>query len=134
MTGEQLGTVGFVGLGNMGWPMARHLRAGGVDLVLHDARAGQAARFAAEHGGRVATDLAELARASKVVITMLPNGQVVREVVLGGGRAPGLLEGLGDGGDPGRHGLVRPAGLRRDRAGAAPPRGARCSTRRCRAR
>jgi 3-hydroxyisobutyrate dehydrogenase len=96
MTGEQLGTVGFVGLGNMGWPMARHLRAGGVDLVLHDARAGRAATFAAEHGGRVAIDLAELAHASEVVITMLPNGNVVREVVLGAG-ARNLLEGLGPG-------------------------------------
>jgi 3-hydroxyisobutyrate dehydrogenase len=96
MTGGQLGTVGFVGLGNMGWPMARHLRAGGVDLVLHDARAGRAARFAAEHGGRVAADPAELARASEVVITMLPNGDVVREVVFGSG-ARGLLEGLGPG-------------------------------------
>jgi len=45
-----------------------------VDLVLHDARSGPAARFAAEHGGRAAADLAALARASAVVITMLPNG------------------------------------------------------------
>ena len=97
MAPEGLGTVGFVGLGNMGWPMARHLREGGVDLVLHDVRNGHAARFAAAHGGRAAADLAELARASAVVITMLPNGDVVREVVLGAAARPSLIEGLAPG-------------------------------------
>ena len=97
MAPEGLGTVGFVGLGNMGWPMARHLRAGGVDLVLHDTRNGHAARFAAAHGGRAAADLPELARASAAVITMLPNGHVVRQVVLGTAERPGLIEGLAPG-------------------------------------
>ena len=74
--------VGFVGLGNMGWPMARHLRQGGVDLALFDARGEQAARFADEHGGRVASNLPALARASEVVITMLPDGREVRAVAV----------------------------------------------------
>ena len=95
MTPEGSGTVGFVGLGNMGWPMARHLREGEVNLVLYDVREGLAARFAAAHGGRAAADLPELARASTVVITMLPSGQVVRDVVLGAASRPGLSEGLG---------------------------------------
>ena len=97
MTSEELGPVGFVGLGNMGWPMARHLREGGVDLVLLDARSGHAARFAAEYGGRAAADLAALARAGRVVITMLPSGDVVREVVLGTAERPGLVESLREG-------------------------------------
>jgi 3-hydroxyisobutyrate dehydrogenase len=96
MASQEPARVGFVGLGNMGWPMARHLRQGGVDLMLFDARVERAARFAEQHGGRVAPDLAALARASEVVITMLPDGGVVREVALGA--APGLVEGWrGDG-------------------------------------
>jgi 3-hydroxyisobutyrate dehydrogenase len=109
--------VGFVGLGNMGWPMARHLHQGGVDLVLFDARAEQAARFAREHGGRVAADLAEVARASEIVITMLPDGKVVRAVALGAPGTPGLIEGWRQGGilvdmsssDPAVYAEIEPA-------------------------
>ena len=89
--------VGFVGLGNMGWPMARHLRQGGVDLALFDARGEQAARFADEHGGWVVSNLPALARASEVVITMLPDGREVRAVALGTPAAPGLVEGWREG-------------------------------------
>jgi 3-hydroxyisobutyrate dehydrogenase len=98
MTRQEPARVGFVGLGNMGWPMARHLRQGGVDLVLFDARVEHAARFAEQHGGRAAPDLAALARASEVVITMLPDGRVVREVALGAPARPGLVEGWRAGG------------------------------------
>jgi 3-hydroxyisobutyrate dehydrogenase len=96
MARQEPAPVGFVGLGNMGWPMARHLRQGGVDLALFDTRVERAARFAEQHGGRVAPDLAALARASEVVIAMLPDGRVVREVALGA--APGLVEGWRAGG------------------------------------
>jgi 3-hydroxyisobutyrate dehydrogenase len=65
--------------------------------VLQDARSGHAARFVAEHGGRAAADLTELARACGVVITMLPNGDVVREVVLGTAGRPSLVESLREG-------------------------------------
>ena len=98
MARQEPAAVGFVGLGNMGWPMARHLRQGGVDLVLFDARVERAARFAEQHGGRVAPDLAALARASEVVITMLPDG---RDGARGGARDAG-------GAGPGR-GLARAA-------------------------
>jgi len=81
MTGK---TVGFIGLGNMGWPMARHLAAAGHTLVVHDAAPGRAAAFARETGASAPGDLAGLASGSAVVITMLPDGRVVREVVRGG--------------------------------------------------
>ena len=42
-------TIGFVGLGNMGWPMAANLHAAGFSLVVRDADAARQARFAAEH-------------------------------------------------------------------------------------
>jgi 3-hydroxyisobutyrate dehydrogenase len=75
--------IGFVGLGRMGWPMARHLAAAGHRLVVLDAAPERAAAFAREVGAEVAPDLAGLARPSGVIITMLPDG-AVRAVVLDG--------------------------------------------------
>jgi 3-hydroxyisobutyrate dehydrogenase len=89
--------VGFVGLGNMGWPMARHLVEGGIQPLVFDAAPQRASSFAAEVGGRAAADLPGLARESDLVVTMLPNGDVVRAVVLGDDGRPGLIEGLGQG-------------------------------------
>lgn len=72
--------VGFIGIGNMGWPMAANLVAAGHDLCLHDATAGLADRFAAEVGGRAAASLAEVAD-NEAVVTMLPTGAIVRQVL-----------------------------------------------------
>lgn len=86
--------VGFVGLGNMGWPMARNLAAAGLPLTVGDADAGLRERFAAEHGCESAASPADFA-ACEVVVTMLPNDRIVREVVLEweGGIAAGLQPG-----------------------------------------
>jgi len=89
--------VGFVGLGNMGWPMARHLVEGGVALTVLDAVPGRSAAFARDIGGSAAADLPNLARGAEIVITMLPNGDVVRGAVLGEGNQAGLIDGLGQG-------------------------------------
>jgi 3-hydroxyisobutyrate dehydrogenase len=88
--------VGLVGLGNMGWPMARHLVEGGIAPTVLDAAPERAAAFAREVGGRAAGDLPELAREVEIIITMLPNGDVVRAVVLGEDGRPGLIGGLGE--------------------------------------
>jgi len=98
MNATHLPDVGLVGLGNMGWPMARHLVEARATLLVFDAAPGRAAAFVREVGGRGAADLADLARRSEVVITMLPDGGVVREVVLGTAGAPGLVDGIGEGG------------------------------------
>ncbi len=90
-------TVGFVGLGQMGRPMARNLIRAGVRLAVYDAAPGRTEAFAREIGGRPAVGLPELAREAGTVITMLPDGQVVREVVLGRENGPGLLDGLARG-------------------------------------
>ncbi len=63
---------------------------------MFDAVPGRAAAFAREIGGSAAVDLPDLARACAIVITMLPNGGVVRSAVLGEG-GDGLIEGLGRG-------------------------------------
>lgn len=73
--------VGFIGIGNMGWPMAGHIARAGHALMVYDLDAGKSARFAREHGCQAARDLAELAE-NEITITMLPTGQIVREVIL----------------------------------------------------
>lgn len=88
-------TVGFVGLGKMGWPMATRLVDAGFPVTVLDANEEVAARFVQERGGRRASTLRDLAAASDVVITMLPDGEVVRRVVLGSdGTEAGLLAGM----------------------------------------
>jgi 3-hydroxyisobutyrate dehydrogenase len=74
--------VGFIGIGNMGRPMAANLERAGVDLTIFDADPAQSARFAEVHACTIAQSLAELGAAVDVVITMLPTGAVVREVAL----------------------------------------------------
>ena len=86
--------IGFIGIGNMGWPMAANLVKAGYPVTVHDADPARAARFAAEHSARATGDLASLGRAADVVITMLPHGRLVREVVSGLGASGSLLAGL----------------------------------------
>jgi 3-hydroxyisobutyrate dehydrogenase len=75
--------IGFVGIGNMGWPMAAQLAAAGHALVVHDNRVERAARFAADYGASAATSLAALAAASDVVIAILPTSEQVEQVLFG---------------------------------------------------
>src|SRR4051794_7433291 len=81
-------TVGFVGLGNMGWPMARNLAGAGFRLVVRDVDRERESRFADEHGAAVG----DLARAD-VVVTMLPDDRVVRRALLDEGIADALRPG-----------------------------------------
>jgi 3-hydroxyisobutyrate dehydrogenase len=86
--------VGFVGLGKMGWPMARNLAAAGHPLTVHDADPGRQASFAAEHGCDGAAGPGAFAAAG-IVVTMLPDDAAVRNAVLDrqGGIAPALASG-----------------------------------------
>ncbi|MBU0725976.1 MAG: NAD(P)-dependent oxidoreductase [Alphaproteobacteria bacterium] len=84
--------IGFIGLGQMGWPMARRLAEAGYSLTVADAAPGVADRFAAEFKTSATADMAVLAKASDVVITMLPDGKIVRKVVLDA-VAPALAKG-----------------------------------------
>lgn len=88
--------VGFIGIGNMGRPMAANLARAGVPLTIFDADPAQSARFAGDHDCTVAGSLAELGRAVDIVVTMLPTGPIVRDVLLqadGGALAGALAEG-----------------------------------------
>jgi len=84
--------VGFVGLGNVGRHMAGNLIAAGWDLLLCDSEPGRAEAFAAEYGGTPVDGPLGLAQATTIV-TMLPNGDVVREVILESGLADELAPG-----------------------------------------
>jgi 3-hydroxyisobutyrate dehydrogenase len=74
--------IGFIGLGNMGGPMAANLAKAGHEVAGSDLSEDALARFAAA-GGRRAGSLAEAAAGAEIVITMLPAGPQVRQVYLG---------------------------------------------------
>ncbi len=69
-------TIGFIGLGNMGAPMAANLAKAG-----HKVRGFDVAGTTAE-GVDVVTDIASAAKDADVVITMLPNGSILRQVAV----------------------------------------------------
>jgi 3-hydroxyisobutyrate dehydrogenase-like beta-hydroxyacid dehydrogenase len=82
--------IGFIGLGTMGGRMAANLRKGGFDLTVHDKRKTAAEPFVAS-GCRWAETPREIAAASELVFTSLPEPTDVEQVMAG---PNGLLEGL----------------------------------------
>jgi 2-hydroxy-3-oxopropionate reductase len=74
--------IGFIGLGVMGKPMARHLIAAGHRLTVHN-RSRAAVDELAAAGAAAAASPAEVARASTVIITMLPDTPDVERVIAG---------------------------------------------------
>jgi len=82
-----MATIGFIGLGNMGAPMAVNLLKAGHRVTGFDIARGPVEALAAR-GGSAAASAAEAASAGEIVITMLPAGPQVRSVYLG---AAGVL-------------------------------------------
>jgi 2-hydroxy-3-oxopropionate reductase len=88
-----LPTVGFIGLGIMGKPMARNLLRAGYPLVVLNRSRGPVDELVAE-GARAGSSPREVAATSDVVITMLPDSPDVEAVVLGDdGVAAGIRSG-----------------------------------------
>jgi 2-hydroxy-3-oxopropionate reductase len=85
--------IGFIGLGIMGRPMAHNLLAAGYPLTVHSRSPGPVDGLV-EAGAARAGSSAEVARASDVVITMLPDTPDVELVLLGPG---GVHEGTAGG-------------------------------------
>ncbi len=79
-----MATIGFIGLGNMGLPMAQNLIKAGHAVQGFDVSKAQADALAAS-GGQVAASVRAAASGVDTVITMLPAGSHVREVYLDGG-------------------------------------------------
>lgn len=99
--------VGFVGIGNMGAPMARRLAEAGHRLMLYDLDRSAAGTLASAFDGvSVSDSLAALGAASDPVITMLPDSLAVRRAILGDG--DGVAAGL------------RPGALAIDMSSSAP--------------
>ena len=77
-------SVGFIGVGNMGWPMAACLVKAGFTVHVNDSRREVANNFVQQIGGNAPDTLRQLAAASDVVITMLPTSTIVEHVLATG--------------------------------------------------
>ena len=89
-------TIGFIGIGNMGRPMATNLARGGYQVVAYDADGKRAVQFAKDAGAKSAATLAELGAQVDAIVTMLPTGKEVRACLLeteGGALAANLPRG-----------------------------------------
>ncbi len=73
----------FLGLGVMGYPMARHLKARGHDVTVYNRTTAKAEKWVSEHGGRVATTPAAAAEGQDIVFACVGNDDDLRQVTLG---------------------------------------------------
>ncbi|MCL2578631.1 MAG: 2-hydroxy-3-oxopropionate reductase [Oscillospiraceae bacterium] len=76
--------IGFIGLGIMGKPMVKNLLKAGHEVLVYDIIAANVEDVVSA-GAKGAASIAEVAKECKLIITMLPNGPQVKEVVLEGG-------------------------------------------------
>jgi 3-hydroxyisobutyrate dehydrogenase len=72
--------LGFVGIGNMGWPMAANLVRAGHEVAVSDLSAERVTSFAGEHNARGASDPADAARGAETLVTILPTSREVASV------------------------------------------------------
>lgn len=84
--------VGFIGLGIMGRPMAHNLLKAGAELMVNDTQPAAVEELVA--AGAESGSYAEIGRCCDVVITILPSGPIVQQVLFGPG---GVSEGLSEG-------------------------------------
>jgi 3-hydroxyisobutyrate dehydrogenase len=76
-----MATIGFIGVGNMGGPMARNLLKAGYRLQVFDLSV-EAVRHVTDAGGKKAASAVDAIAGADVVISMLPAGRHVRDVYL----------------------------------------------------
>ncbi|EGP85144.1 uncharacterized protein MYCGRDRAFT_30347, partial [Zymoseptoria tritici IPO323] len=90
-------TIGYIGLGNAGYLMSSNLPRQSYNLIVHDANAALPARAAASWPNTSVADTSDPATAfatCDLLITMLPNGHIVRDVLLGKDGSQGFAAGL----------------------------------------
>jgi 3-hydroxyisobutyrate dehydrogenase-like beta-hydroxyacid dehydrogenase len=75
-------TVGFIGLGRMGNPIARRLKEQNIDIVVHDASA-PAEQYFISMGVPAQSNAKAIADSSDIVIVCLPTPQIVQAVITG---------------------------------------------------
>jgi 3-hydroxyisobutyrate dehydrogenase len=84
--------VGFIGLGNMGLPMATNLAKAGQDLIVFDLNRKVVDDFVAEYDARPANGIESVAQNADIVITIVPTGKDVRRIVMGQDGESGLAD------------------------------------------
>lgn len=82
-------SVGFIGLGAMGWPMAAHLAKAGVLGRVYDARREACENFSKEFNIQIATSAKDCAEGMQTIITIVPTSTIVKEVLCG---AQGVMQ------------------------------------------
>ena len=91
---DQAEKVGFLGLGIMGSRMAANLVRAGFETTVWNRTRATADAWVAEHGGTAVDTPADVARASDVIVSIVADGPVVEQVMLG---EDGVIEGAHDG-------------------------------------
>jgi 3-hydroxyisobutyrate dehydrogenase-like beta-hydroxyacid dehydrogenase len=86
---DQKTLIGFIGLGNIGGPMARRVRAAGYPMIVHDLDPAKLARLT-ELGAQAAGSPRGVAEQAEIILLSLPDSSVVQQVALG---PAGLIEG-----------------------------------------
>ncbi len=104
--------IGFIGLGNMGKPMAVNLARAGLDLMVYDLRPEAMAELSAL-GAKVASSTAELGEKCDIISVVVINDRQVEEVISGRGLGDGLLAGMKPGGLIIIHSTITPATCQR---------------------
>lgn len=89
--------VGFIGLGIMGKPMVENLLKAGYPVDVYDLNE-EAVNYLVDKGAKAAKP-EEMGRADEIIITMLPNGQIVQDILLND-----VAKGLAD--NPAEHPIV----------------------------
>jgi 3-hydroxyisobutyrate dehydrogenase len=85
-------SLGFIGVGNMGYPMTARLLDAGYTVRCYDTDT-QARRRAADRGAQAVTTLAEVLTGAAAVLLSLPSSDVVEDVLLAGGLAEAVPAG-----------------------------------------
>jgi 4-hydroxybutyrate dehydrogenase/sulfolactaldehyde 3-reductase len=85
-----MATIGFIGLGTMGAPMAMNMLKGGHHLIVFDLNPKSVARLV-EHGASAASSVADATKEAEFVFTMLPDAPDVEAAATGAG---GILENI----------------------------------------
>lgn len=76
--------IGFIGIGTMGWPMAANLVKAGFAVTVFDLSVNRSQQFCREYAASTATSsLGDMAR-QDVIVTMLPTGKIVHDVLIKG--------------------------------------------------
>jgi 3-hydroxyisobutyrate dehydrogenase len=89
-----MASIGFVGLGVMGFPMAGHLQQAGHQVKVYNRTASKAEAWVAAHGGAMAVTPRQAVEGAEFAITIVGNDEDVRSVVYG---PDGVLAGLAGG-------------------------------------